>query len=109
VLTLSLPTVIFLNSPPVYLTISFLQTGQESLLNAQPQDLPGVVDGMRKICSLESALLGNVSNVDNETSTATNLSSVPTINSGLAAGRSASQTILLLIITTIIGGLSLAI
>ncbi|KAF9529151.1 hypothetical protein CPB83DRAFT_853323 [Crepidotus variabilis] len=37
----------------------FIKTGQENILNTP--NLPAVVDGMRKICALESTLLGNVS------------------------------------------------
>ncbi|KAF9054101.1 hypothetical protein BJ165DRAFT_1436047 [Panaeolus papilionaceus] len=37
----------------------FIQTGQQDVLNTP--DLPAVVDGMRKICGLGGALLGNVS------------------------------------------------
>ncbi|KAF9444893.1 hypothetical protein P691DRAFT_735810 [Macrolepiota fuliginosa MF-IS2] len=43
----------------------FLKTGQENVLNTS--NLPGVVDGMRKICAVESSLLGNVSATNNET------------------------------------------
>lgn len=43
----------------------FLRTGQENVLNTP--NLPGVVDGMRKVCAVESALLGNVSAVNGET------------------------------------------
>ena len=42
--------------------ISFIQTGQQDILNSS--SLPGIVDGMRKICGLGSAVLGNVSGVN---------------------------------------------
>ena len=38
---------------------SFIQTGQDDVLNTK--NLPAVVDGMRKICAIQSTLLGNVS------------------------------------------------
>lgn len=43
----------------------FMRTGQENVLNTP--NLPAVVDGMRKVCAIESALLGNVSAVNGET------------------------------------------
>ncbi|KAF5350701.1 hypothetical protein D9756_008751 [Leucocoprinus leucothites] len=43
----------------------FLKTNQEAVLNTP--NLPAVVDGMRQVCALESTLLGNVSNVNGET------------------------------------------
>ncbi|TRM63250.1 hypothetical protein BD626DRAFT_431892 [Schizophyllum amplum] len=42
----------------------FVKTNQSDVLDAP--DLPDVVDGMRKICALESTLLGNVSSTNNE-------------------------------------------
>lgn len=49
----------FLNSPA-----SFIRTNQSEVLNTP--NLPAVVDGMRKICALESTLLGNVSESNGE-------------------------------------------
>ncbi|TBU42712.1 hypothetical protein BD309DRAFT_923096 [Dichomitus squalens] len=45
----------------------FIKTNQTSFLDSDSANLPGIVDGMRKICALESTLLGNVSNSDGET------------------------------------------
>lgn len=59
-------------SPCVY---SFIQTNQSDVLDTP--NLPNVVDGMRKICALESTLLGNVSETDGET-TPTSSSSAAT-------------------------------
>ncbi|KAI0698203.1 hypothetical protein C8T65DRAFT_661056 [Cerioporus squamosus] len=50
----------------------FIQTNQTQYLNSS--DLPAVVDGMRKICALESTLLGGVATADGEV---TPTSSIP--------------------------------
>ncbi|KAL1720294.1 hypothetical protein EV715DRAFT_250654 [Schizophyllum commune] len=42
----------------------FIKTNQSNVLDAP--NLPDVVDGMRKVCALSSALLGNVSVTNNE-------------------------------------------
>ncbi|CAA7262028.1 unnamed protein product [Cyclocybe aegerita] len=47
----------------------FIQTGQQDVLSTP--DLPGVVDGMRRICALQSTLLGNVSGVNGDTTSTT--------------------------------------
>jgi len=41
------------------ITSSFVKTGQDDVINSN--NLPGIIDGMRKICALQSTLLGNVS------------------------------------------------
>ncbi|KAL1746587.1 hypothetical protein HDZ31DRAFT_72770 [Schizophyllum fasciatum] len=45
----------------------FVKTNQSNVLDAP--NLPDVVDGMRKVCALSSALLGNVSSTNNESAT----------------------------------------
>ncbi|KAI0072305.1 hypothetical protein K474DRAFT_1605370 [Panus rudis PR-1116 ss-1] len=42
----------------------FIKTNQSDVLNTP--DLPGIVNGMRQICAIESTLLGNVSVTDGE-------------------------------------------
>ncbi|TFK92175.1 hypothetical protein K466DRAFT_513991 [Polyporus arcularius HHB13444] len=70
----------------------FIQTNQTQFLNSQ--DLPAVVDGMRKICALESTLLGGVATADGEVTPTSSLP-VPTPTSAsnaavpLASSRSA--------------------
>ncbi|SRR5260221_4485561 len=58
-----------------YLVSSFEKTNQTAVLDTP--DLPSLVDNIRQLCSFASALLGNVSNGDGETT--------PT-QSGTAAG-----------------------
>ncbi|CDO68759.1 hypothetical protein BN946_scf184989.g25 [Trametes cinnabarina] len=50
---------------------SFIQTNQTQFLNSS--NLPGVVDGIRKICALESSLLGGVATADGEVTPTTSL------------------------------------
>ncbi|EPQ55926.1 hypothetical protein GLOTRDRAFT_76143 [Gloeophyllum trabeum ATCC 11539] len=61
----------------------FTKTNQTDVLNTP--DLPAVVSGMRNVCALESTLLGNVSNVDGET---TPSSSAPAPTSSTSGGDS---------------------
>lgn len=49
----------------------FIKTNQTDVLNCNAQDLPGVLAGMRRICSLASTLLGNVSESNGEVTSAT--------------------------------------
>lgn len=60
----------------------FQKTNQSDVLDAP--DLPSVVSGMRNICALASTLFGNVSGVDNET-TSTTASPAPTTSANAAA------------------------
>ncbi len=46
---------------------SFEKTNQTSFLDANVQDLPGILKGVNSICGLVSTLLGNVSDTDGET------------------------------------------
>ncbi|KIY67637.1 hypothetical protein CYLTODRAFT_315957, partial [Cylindrobasidium torrendii FP15055 ss-10] len=46
----------------------FQQTNQTDVINTD--DLPSVVAGMKQVCALESALLGNVSGANSATSAA---------------------------------------
>lgn len=46
---------------------SFEKTNQTSFLDADVQDLPGILKGVNSICGLVSTLLGNVSDTDGET------------------------------------------
>lgn len=48
----------------IYLA-SFQQTNQTDVLNIT--NLPSILSGIKEICSLESTLLGNVSEADNAT------------------------------------------
>ncbi|KAI0056649.1 hypothetical protein BV25DRAFT_1831970 [Artomyces pyxidatus] len=58
----------------------FEQTNQTDVLNAP--NLPAVVSGVRQVCSFASSILGNASNVDNET----------TPSAGAAASATASAS-----------------
>ena len=71
---------------------SFIQTNQTSFLDSQ--DLPAVVDGMRKICALESTLLGGVATADGEV-TPTSSIAVPTATQNGATSLSASWAMVL--------------
>ncbi|GLB44514.1 hypothetical protein LshimejAT787_1701410 [Lyophyllum shimeji] len=62
----------------------FTQTNQTQVLNYNTQDLPSIVAGMRKICALESSLLGNVSETNGEVTPST---SVPAPTPTSAASR----------------------
>ncbi|KAI0691799.1 hypothetical protein BC835DRAFT_98775 [Cytidiella melzeri] len=53
----------------------FEQTNQTSFLDANTQDLPGILKGLNSVCAIASTLVGNVSETDGET---TPLSSVAT-------------------------------
>ncbi|KAF5375388.1 hypothetical protein D9615_007944 [Tricholomella constricta] len=44
----------------------FIKTNQEQVLDYNTEDLPGILDGMRRICALQSSLLGNVSEANGE-------------------------------------------
>ncbi|KAF8999862.1 hypothetical protein BDQ17DRAFT_1308365 [Cyathus striatus] len=58
----------------------FIKTGQEDILSTT--DLPSVLSGMRKICGIESTLLGNVSATANSSETG---GTAPAIQTGGAA------------------------
>jgi len=45
----------------------FIQTNQTELLNCDTEELPGILQGLRQVCALESVLNANVSVVNNET------------------------------------------
>ncbi|OSD00035.1 WD40 repeat-like protein [Trametes coccinea BRFM310] len=60
----------------------FIQTNQTQFLNSS--NLPGVVDGIRKICALESSLLGGVATADGEVTPTTSL--VVPIATGTTSG-----------------------
>jgi len=45
---------------------SFIRTGQQNVLNNA--NLPTIMDDIKKICALESTLLGNVTNVNSNPS-----------------------------------------
>jgi len=55
----------------------FLRTGQENVLTAKSQDLPAIVDGMRKICAIASTLLGGAVTANGEVTPTTSIA-VPT-------------------------------
>jgi len=57
----------------------FIKTDQEDLLNSK--DLPSVVEGMRRICAMESVLLGNVSGANGYFTSTTSSTLVPTASS----------------------------
>ena len=56
--------------------LSFVKTGQDDVIICP--DLPAVVSGVRKICAIESTLLGNVTATNNASAHAT---STPTSSS----------------------------
>jgi hypothetical protein len=45
-------------------TLSFIRTGQEHVLAGD--DLPSVVQGIRRVCAISSTLLGNVTQSNDE-------------------------------------------
>jgi hypothetical protein len=51
---------------------SFERTNQTAFLDADAQDLPGILSGLHSVCAVASALLGNVSASDGETTMAGN-------------------------------------
>ena len=58
---------------------SFEKTNQTSFLNADTQELPGILKGVNSICGLASTLFGNVSDTDGEsTPSAAVAASTPT-------------------------------
>ena len=82
---------------------SFIQTNQTQFLNSS--DLPAVVDGMRKICALESTLLGGVATADGEvTPTSSLAAATPTSSSGVAPPASPWSTVM---VTVLVGVLAL--
>ncbi|RDB17753.1 hypothetical protein Hypma_001079 [Hypsizygus marmoreus] len=66
----------------------FIQTNQSEVLNYNTQDLPGIVSGMRKICGLESSLLGNVSETNGEVTHTTTAAPTPTSAASLVRSSS---------------------
>jgi hypothetical protein len=67
----------------IHYIVSFVKTGQDGVIDSN--NLPGVVEGMRKICALESTLLGNVSGV-NGYFNSTTTTSVPTPTASSSGG-----------------------
>ncbi|TFK36586.1 hypothetical protein BDQ12DRAFT_633855 [Crucibulum laeve] len=85
----------------------FIKTGQEDVLNTP--DLPGVVDGMRKICALQSTLLGNVSNSNGETTPGVSAPvTSSTSNGGVMSVGTPTGTLPLLPLALLIGAVGLA-
>ncbi|KAF8064302.1 hypothetical protein FPV67DRAFT_1504355 [Lyophyllum atratum] len=72
----------------------FTKTNQTEVLNYNTQDLPGIVSGMRKICALQSSLLGNVSNTNGETTPAA--SSPPPAPTSAASSNAVWEGIIML-------------
>jgi hypothetical protein len=72
---------------------SFLRTGQEDVLTAKSQDLPAVVNGMRKICAMASTLLGGAVTANGEVTPTTTVigptptsAAITTTHDGILAG-----------------------
>jgi len=74
----------------LFYTYSFVRTNQTQVLDAP--DLNSVVDGMRKICAIESTLLGGVASANGELPSTAVLTPTPTPTSNSG---SSSRSILL--------------
>ncbi|RPD63369.1 hypothetical protein L226DRAFT_559309 [Lentinus tigrinus ALCF2SS1-7] len=72
----------------------FIQTNQTQFLNSS--DLPAVVDGMRKICALESTLLGGVATADGEVTPTSSLAAATPTSSNAAVPLSSSWNVFVL-------------
>jgi hypothetical protein len=61
---------------------SFTQTNQTQFLDpTNAQDLPAIIEGMRKVCALESSLLGGAATADGEATPTSSVASHPTSTS----------------------------
>ncbi|KAH9920834.1 WD40 repeat-like protein [Epithele typhae] len=56
----------------------FIQTNQTQFLDADANELPSIVSGMRSVCALASTLLGGVASADGEVPSSTTTSTAPT-------------------------------
>lgn len=84
---------------------SFIKTNQSQVLNYDTQNLPGIISGMRKVCALQSTLLGNVSESDGEVTPAPT-SPAPAPTSGAANNKVVWGSVVALVLLGLsVGGL----